>query len=226
MRSLEIVPTSPELWPAITSLFSAGGDAKWCWCQYWRKPGANWSNTTPFENRADLEVLVAAEPAPGLVALEDGVAIGWVGLGPREDFPRHARSRTIPQLPGDGVWVVNCFVVARASSREGRRECPARVRRRLCGCPRGKPGRGVPGAHGRREDDLSVRLHGHGRYVRASRVLRSVANLVEGRHGSATRGHAPRRQTLTHRSGTRTVRHSDGPALRPRTPPRTGSRPP
>jgi GNAT superfamily N-acetyltransferase len=47
------------------------------------------------------------------------VAVGWVGLGPREDFPRLARSRTIPQVPGDGVWVVNCFVVARTARRTG-----------------------------------------------------------------------------------------------------------
>ena len=48
-----------------------------------------------------------------------GRAVGWVGLGPREDFGRLARSRTIPMLPGDGVWVVNCFVVARTARRSG-----------------------------------------------------------------------------------------------------------
>jgi GNAT superfamily N-acetyltransferase len=119
MHVMEIASASPALWPAIAELFAAGGDPKWCWCQYWRKPGANWSNTTPDENRAGLEALVAVDPAPGLVAVEGGVAVGWVGLGPREAFPRHARSRTIPQLPGDGVWVVNCFVVARRSRGKG-----------------------------------------------------------------------------------------------------------
>jgi GNAT superfamily N-acetyltransferase len=71
------------------------------------------------DNRASLRELVGREPAPGLVALQDGRAVGWVGFGPREDFPRLARSRTIPQLPGDGVWVVNCFVVARTARRSG-----------------------------------------------------------------------------------------------------------
>lgn len=113
---MEIVPASPALWPAIAELFAAGGDPKWCACQFWRKPGANWTNTTAAENREDLRALVEGPgPAPGLVAMEDGRAVGWVGLGPRDDFPRLARSRTIPQLPGDAVWVVNCFVVARGS---------------------------------------------------------------------------------------------------------------
>lgn len=117
---MEIVPASPDVWPALAELFSAGGDPKWCWCQFWRKPGSNWSNTSRDDNRADLEALVRdGEPAPGLVALRDGTAVGWVGLGPREAFPRLARSRTLPQLPGDAVWSINCFVVARAARRSG-----------------------------------------------------------------------------------------------------------
>jgi GNAT superfamily N-acetyltransferase len=120
MPDIEIVPATAALWPALADLFSAGGDPKWCWCQYWRKPGSNWSNTTPDDNRRDLRALLdATSLAPGLVALEDGRAIGWVGLGPREAFPRLARSRTLPQLPGEAVWSVNCFVVARAARRRG-----------------------------------------------------------------------------------------------------------
>ena len=119
MDQVGIVPASPDCWPALVELFAAGGDPRWCWCQFWRKPGSNWTNTTPDANREDLRALVDRDPAPGLVALRDGKAVGWVGLGPREDFGRLARSRTIPQLPGDGVWVVNCFVVAKAARRSG-----------------------------------------------------------------------------------------------------------
>jgi len=117
---MDIVPATPAHWPAIAELFAAGGDPRWCWCQFWRKPGSNWTNTTADENRADLRALVeGGRPAPGLVALRDGRAVGWVGLGPRDAFPRLARSRTIPRLPGDAVWSVNCFVVARRERRTG-----------------------------------------------------------------------------------------------------------
>jgi len=120
MAEPELVPLTVELWPALAELFAAGGDPRWCWCQYWRKPGSNWSNTTADENRTDLRALLDRDgPAPGLVALLDGRAVGWVGLGPREDFPRLARSRVLPQLPGEAVWVVNCFVVAKAARRTG-----------------------------------------------------------------------------------------------------------
>ena len=118
MRS--VVPLTPEIWPALADLFASGGDAKWCWCQFWRKPGSNWSNTTADDNREDLRARAEGGGiAPGLVALEDGKAVGWVGLGPRDDFARLARSRTLPQLPGDAVWVINCFVVAKGSRRSG-----------------------------------------------------------------------------------------------------------
>jgi GNAT superfamily N-acetyltransferase len=119
VSDVQILPASAGLWPAITDLFSAGGDPKWCWCMFWRKPGSNWSNTTAEENRAGLEALVGGDLAPGLVALRDGTAVGWVGLGPREAFGRLERSRTIPRLDGDGVWSVNCFVVAKGARRTG-----------------------------------------------------------------------------------------------------------
>ncbi len=115
MATLDIKPLSSDSWDALAGLFAAGGDPKWCWCQFWRKAGSNWTNTTAEDNRADLRALVDGDSAPGLVALLDGKAVGWVGLGPRDEFGRLARSRTIPRLPGDGVWVVNCFVVARTA---------------------------------------------------------------------------------------------------------------
>ena len=117
---VDIVPLTPTTWDALAELFNAGGDPKWCWCQFWRKPGSNWSNTTADDNREDLRSLAAGDGiAPGLVALQDAKAVGWVGLGPREGFGRLARSRTLPQLPGDDVWAINCFVVAKGSRRSG-----------------------------------------------------------------------------------------------------------
>ncbi|HEY6570906.1 MAG TPA: GNAT family N-acetyltransferase [Candidatus Limnocylindrales bacterium] len=117
---MEIVPLSSGHWASLAELFSAGGDPKWCWCQFWRKPGSNWSNTTAADNRDDLWALMeGGGPSPGLVAIDDGKAVGWVGLGPREGFGRLARSRTLPQLPGEDVWVINCFVVAKGSRRSG-----------------------------------------------------------------------------------------------------------
>ncbi|MHB8890748.1 MAG: GNAT family N-acetyltransferase, partial [Candidatus Limnocylindrales bacterium] len=119
MDDLDVRPLTVDTWEALAALFAAGGDPKGCWCQFWRMTGSNWTHTTPDDKRDALRALVGRDPAPGLVAMRDGKAVGWVGLGPRENFGRLARSRTIPQLPGDGVWVVNCFVVAKTARRSG-----------------------------------------------------------------------------------------------------------
>ena len=117
---LEIRPLNDETWDALAALFEQGGDPKGCWCNYWRAAGASWSNTTPEAKRARLHDLARASPnTPGLVALRNREAVGWVSLGPRADFERLARSRTIPALPGGDVWSIVCFVVARAARRSG-----------------------------------------------------------------------------------------------------------
>jgi GNAT superfamily N-acetyltransferase len=47
------------------------------------------------------------------------VAVGWVAVAPRSEYVRLERSRTIPRLPGEGVWAVTCFVVAKEARRSG-----------------------------------------------------------------------------------------------------------
>jgi GNAT superfamily N-acetyltransferase len=118
--SLEIRPLTAETWDALAALFSQGGDPKWCWCTYWRVPGSSWSTATPDGNGRLLRRLTdASGVTPGLVALRDGEAVGWISLGPREDYERLERSRTIPQLPGGEVWSIVCFVVGRRARRTG-----------------------------------------------------------------------------------------------------------
>ena len=51
--------------------------------------------------------------APGLVAYRDGEAIGWVSLGPREDYERLAHSTVFAPLDEIPVWSIVCFVVSR-----------------------------------------------------------------------------------------------------------------
>lgn len=120
MDELTIRPLTLETWEALAGLFTQGGDPKWCWCTYWRVPGSTWATATPTANRRALRSLAKdGDHSPGLVAMCDGEAVGWVSLGPREDFERLAKSRTIPQLPGADVWSIVCFVVGRRARRAG-----------------------------------------------------------------------------------------------------------
>jgi GNAT superfamily N-acetyltransferase len=120
---LDIVPLTPELLPDLATLFSTG-DPRWCWCMYFRRRGLDWSNASNDDNRADLERLATsadatAGPAPGLVGVRDGEAIGWVSVGPRADYERLAFSKLLAPVDDRPVWSIVCFVVAARARRRG-----------------------------------------------------------------------------------------------------------
>ena len=113
---LEILPLTGDRFADLDGLF-ATGDPRWCWCMYFRARGRSWANSSAASNRGDLESLTAKADetggvAPGLVAYRDGAAIGWVSLGPREDYERLAFSTMLRPVDERPVWSIVCFVVA------------------------------------------------------------------------------------------------------------------
>ena len=75
----------------------------------------------PPANRAALEALTgaAAHPAPGLVAYRGDRVVGWVSLGPREDYERLAYSKVLAPVDDTPVWSIVCFVVSRRARGQG-----------------------------------------------------------------------------------------------------------
>jgi len=59
------------------------------------------------------------DPAPGLLALRGGRAVGWISLGPRKDFQRLEHSRVRPRLDDLDVWSIVCFVVSKTERGRG-----------------------------------------------------------------------------------------------------------
>ncbi len=121
--ALDIEPLSPQRIPDLAGLFEQGGDPKWCWCAYFRVRGISFSGGSKTRHRAILER--AAEDgaeegrAPGLVAYADGEAVGWVSVGPREDYERLAHSKVLAPIDDTPVWSIVCFVVGRRSRGKG-----------------------------------------------------------------------------------------------------------
>lgn len=117
-------PATPERWPDLVSVFGTRGDPSWCWCQYFLTTGRSYEES-PGRNRSDLEAQVReAEVPPGLLAYRDGEPVGWVQLGPREDFPRVAAHAALARLVGERgagreVWRTTCFVVKVGHRRQG-----------------------------------------------------------------------------------------------------------
>jgi GNAT superfamily N-acetyltransferase len=62
-------------------------------------------------NKRALKSLVDRGVVPGLVGYENGRPIGWVSLGPREDYARLKRSPVMKPVDEKPVWSITCFVV-------------------------------------------------------------------------------------------------------------------
>lgn len=113
---IEIHPLSPERWHDLETVFAAKGCsvARGCWCMYYRESGggAAEDETSRRTRRRDaLRALAEADPPPGLLGYEDGRPVGWVALGPREDYPRLRRSPVARPVDAQPVWSLVCFVV-------------------------------------------------------------------------------------------------------------------
>ena len=121
--ALEIKPLTPDRLGDLASLFEQGGDPKWCWCAWYRVRGVDFASATAESNRAVLEAAVAdavlSGRAPGLIAYRDGEAIGWVSVGPRDDYERLQHSKVLGPVDDAPVWSIVCFVVGRRSRGQG-----------------------------------------------------------------------------------------------------------
>lgn len=110
-------PLTAERFGDLERVFAGRGCsfARGCWCMHYRETGAPVvpdGMTTAASRKAGLRRLASGPLAPGLLGYDDsGEPVGWVSLGPREDFAKLARSPVMKPVDGQPVWSVICFVV-------------------------------------------------------------------------------------------------------------------
>ena len=56
---------------------------------------------------------ITQDRVPGLLAYEEKQPVGWVSLGPRDEFGRIQRSRVTKAVDDTPVWSIVCFVIDR-----------------------------------------------------------------------------------------------------------------
>jgi GNAT superfamily N-acetyltransferase len=114
---LTLHPLTPARWPDLEALFNAKGCsiARGCWCMYYRESGKvelPEGMTIPQARRAQLKALTDAKGIPpGLIGYRGKTPVGWVALGPREDFAKLKRSPVAKPVDEQPVWSIVCFVV-------------------------------------------------------------------------------------------------------------------
>ena len=70
-------------------------------------------------NKAELCALVDDGVVPGLVGYVDGQPVGWISLGPREDYLKLRRSPVMKPVDDAEVWSIVCTFVAKAHRGRG-----------------------------------------------------------------------------------------------------------
>jgi GNAT superfamily N-acetyltransferase len=121
--TLSIEPLTPARWDDLVELFGRPGAsiARGCYCMFYRhagRPALPAGMTQSDANRRALKALVEAGVVPGLLGYENGRPIGWISLGPRDDYAKLARSPVMKPVDAKPVWSIVCFFVdARARHR-------------------------------------------------------------------------------------------------------------
>lgn len=117
---MEIAPVTPDRWPDFVDLFSRRGPRGGvgpihCSCMWWRERGRSHER-----NQQAMEAIVRDGGEPGLLAYEDGVAVGWVSVAPREQYGQLVRSpRYRLDAEEAGVWSIVCFWIDPRARRKG-----------------------------------------------------------------------------------------------------------
>ncbi|OJU49070.1 MAG: GNAT family N-acetyltransferase, partial [Mesorhizobium sp. 61-13] len=82
---------------------------------HFRLPPAARRENDRERNKDHIRTRIEAGPPPGLLAFEDGKAVGWMQIGPRADVPEwnNAGRGSAPMEESDAsdpeVWAISCF---------------------------------------------------------------------------------------------------------------------
>jgi GNAT superfamily N-acetyltransferase len=110
---LVVHAVTEDRWDDLATLFGSSGADSGCWCMYYRMTASEFSKSTNDRNRQSLRRRIKKGSVPGLIGYYDGEPAGYVGISPREEFPRLQRSRTLHPVDDKLVWSIVCFFIGR-----------------------------------------------------------------------------------------------------------------
>lgn len=114
-----VKPLTAARWEDAARVFQSCGDARGCWCAFWRMKRPQYRAGWGARNRAFLRRLVESGAPVGVLAYRGGEPVGFCGVAPRSKLSRLARSRVLAPVDDVPVWSINCFVVPPVHRRSG-----------------------------------------------------------------------------------------------------------
>ncbi len=110
---------TPDRWKDVEGLFGPKGGCAGCWCMYWKQKQSEYDAKRGEENKRLFKKLVMSGKEMGLLAYQDGEAVGWCAVAPREEYSRLARSRVLKQVNDKEVWSIVCFFIRGPHRKKG-----------------------------------------------------------------------------------------------------------
>jgi GNAT superfamily N-acetyltransferase len=110
-----------DTWSDLEQLFARPGGSivRGCWCMYYRRSGSAGPRAGAEANKEQLRALALGDTPPGLVGYLDDVPVGWISLGPREDYLKLRRSPVMRAVDDAEVWSIVCSYVDKAHRGRG-----------------------------------------------------------------------------------------------------------
>ena len=111
------VPLTSSRFQDMKLVFGERGVARNCFCMHWRRPDGGFGDER--DNRERFAERAASGRPPGLLGYIDAGPVGWVQVGPRDEFPTILRSPLVRPVDGIETWSINCFVVRTGHRKRG-----------------------------------------------------------------------------------------------------------
>jgi predicted GNAT family acetyltransferase len=116
---------TPARWADFEDLFGRQGACYGCWCTAFRLLPATRRENNHERNKDHMRRRVEEGPPPGILAFDEGRAVGWMQVGPRLDVPQwnNAGRASAPVEAGEerdpSVWAISCFFVRSGARGKG-----------------------------------------------------------------------------------------------------------
>jgi GNAT superfamily N-acetyltransferase len=112
-------PATPRTADDLERFSGAHGKFRYCSCQRWRLPSAQYRDAGRDGRAAALDAAVRTGQPVGVLAYLGDDVVGWCSVAPRRSYHAVLASRVIPAIPGDDIWSVVCFFLAPPFRRRG-----------------------------------------------------------------------------------------------------------
>ena len=109
----EVYPASAERWSDLEKVFGEHGAYAGCWCMFWRLNRADFKQLRGDGTKAVLHEITTKGEVPGLLVYDQGQAVGWCSIGPREGYPALENSRILKRIDEQPAWSIVCFFVTK-----------------------------------------------------------------------------------------------------------------